>query len=51
MKTIYDMQNEKDYSYHCDEFEQIVDFQKILRKSDVALLVLRVSDNIVYLFD
>ena len=32
MKTIYDMQNEKDYSYHCVEFEQNVVFRKLYEK-------------------
>ena len=39
MNTIGDMENEKDFFYHCKKFEYNHDFVKILWKIDVALYV------------
>ena len=43
MNTIGDMQNEMDFSYHCNEFEYIQGF--------VNLLVYEILDNNVYLYE
>ena len=51
INPIYDMQNEKDFFYHCNVFLHNHDFGKVFRKSDDVLLVFVILDNNVYLYE
>ena len=51
INTIDDMQNEKNFFYHCNEFEYNQDFEQVLWKSDDALLEYEVLGNIVFLYE
>ena len=43
--SIYDMQIEKDYFYHCNDFLHIQDFEKLFLKIDGAFLVYAVLNS------
>ena len=38
MKSIYDMQNEKDYFYHYNEFLHILEFEKFFEKNWLSII-------------
>ena len=45
INTVDDMRNEKDFFYHCNEFEHNLDFEIVFSKSDDELWVFDVSNN------
>ena len=45
------MQNQKDFFYHCNEIEYLLDFVIIFLKSDDALLKYVYLDNNVCLYE
>ena len=51
MNTIVGMQNEKDFFYHCNEFEYNRDFEPVFGKIDDALLVYLVLSNNACLYE
>ena len=51
MNTIDDMQNERDFFYHCNEFEYNHDFEQVFWKNDGTFLVFVLLDNNVYLHE
>ena len=51
MNTIGDMQNEKNFFYHCKKFECIHDFVIFFWKVDDGLLVFGVLNSNVYFYE
>ena len=50
-KSIYDMQNEKDYLNHYKKFLHILDFEELFWKIVVAALVFGISNNNVFFYN